>query len=155
SKRRLAVASWIGLLAVLGFRGSNPSAFTHSISGAVSGAIADGVVIALGGTMIETTTTAADGLDSFSGLAAGPDSLTPSNAGYTFSPARIVETLNGGNATGLNFTALAPCSADDWRWRNPLPQGSPRSRVWGSGASDVWAVGDVGTIVHWNGSVWT
>jgi len=27
--------------------------------------------------------------------------------------------------------------------------------VWGSGASDVWAVGDFGTIVHWNGNAWT
>ncbi len=26
--------------------------------------------------------------------------------------------------------------------------------LWGSGASDVWAVGD-GTIVHWDGSAWT
>src|SRR5262250_2763320 len=99
SKRRFAVAAWIGLLVVLGCRGSNPSAFTHSISGAVSGAIADGVVIALGGTMIDTTTTAADGLYSFSGLATGTYSLTPSKAGYTFSPARIVDTFNDGTAT--------------------------------------------------------
>ena len=27
--------------------------------------------------------------------------------------------------------------------------------VWGSGASDVWAVGDSGTILHWDGSAWT
>jgi hypothetical protein len=33
------------------------------------------------------------------------------------------------------------------------------SGVWGSGASDVWAVGGLGevfsTIVHWDGSEWT
>jgi hypothetical protein len=32
--------------------------------------------------------------------------------------------------------------------------------IWGSGASDVWAVGNsdvafVGTILHWDGSAWT
>src|SRR5207244_9013906 len=27
--------------------------------------------------------------------------------------------------------------------------------VWGSGANDAWAVGDVGEIIHWNGSAWT
>jgi hypothetical protein len=26
--------------------------------------------------------------------------------------------------------------------------------VWGSGAEDVWAVGDAGTILHWNGHAW-
>jgi hypothetical protein len=27
--------------------------------------------------------------------------------------------------------------------------------VWGSSASDVWAVGTAGTILHWNGSAWS
>ena len=26
--------------------------------------------------------------------------------------------------------------------------------AWGSGPSDVWAVGEGGTILHWNGSAW-
>jgi hypothetical protein len=26
--------------------------------------------------------------------------------------------------------------------------------VWGSGTNDVWAVGDAGTIVRWNGERW-
>jgi hypothetical protein len=29
------------------------------------------------------------------------------------------------------------------------------SGVWGSDASHVWAVGDGGTIVTWNGRLWT
>jgi len=29
------------------------------------------------------------------------------------------------------------------------------SAVWGSGPNDVWAVGDNGTIVRWNGAVWS
>ncbi len=27
--------------------------------------------------------------------------------------------------------------------------------VWGSSASDVWVVGSVGTVLHWNGSSWS
>ena len=27
--------------------------------------------------------------------------------------------------------------------------------AWGSGASDVWAVGDLGTILRWDGTAWT
>ncbi|MDF2692676.1 MAG: Type fimbrial biosis protein PilY1, partial [Labilithrix sp.] len=27
--------------------------------------------------------------------------------------------------------------------------------VWGSGPNDVWAVGELATIVHWDGQSWT
>jgi hypothetical protein len=27
--------------------------------------------------------------------------------------------------------------------------------IWGSASDDIWAVGDAGTIVHWNGSEWS
>ena len=27
--------------------------------------------------------------------------------------------------------------------------------LWGSGPSDIWAVGWSGTILHWNGTAWT
>src|SRR5215813_7085619 len=76
----------------------------------------------------------------------GSNHLTPSKASDTFSPASITVTVNGGNLV---------CSADNWCWRNPLPQGNPLRRVWGSGASDVWAVGWYGIILHWDGSAWT
>jgi len=26
--------------------------------------------------------------------------------------------------------------------------------VWGSAANDVWAVGNAGTVLHWDGTVW-
>src|SRR5207237_5473138 len=47
------------------------------------------------------------------------------------------------------------CTDPNWCWNNPLPQGNNIARVWGSGASDVWAVGDMGVILHWNGSGWS
>src|SRR5215510_2600140 len=130
-------------------------AITYSISGAVSGAI-DGVLITLRGTTTGTTTTTGGGLYLLSGLPNGYYTLTASKAGYVMSPASIAVAVNGRNVTGQNFlSASAVCSAENWRWRNPLPQGNHLIGVWGSGASDVWAVGYFGTIVHWNGSTWT
>jgi hypothetical protein len=29
------------------------------------------------------------------------------------------------------------------------------NRVWSSGPEDAWAVGDAGTVLHWNGSAWS
>ena len=44
---------------------------------------------------------------------------------------------------------------DRWYWTNPLPQGYGLYGVWGSAADDVWAVGDGGTLLHWDGFAWT
>ena len=46
------------------------------------------------------------------------------------------------------------CSADKWCWQNPLPQGNALGDIWGSDANNVWAVGDRGAIVKWNGTAW-
>lgn len=46
-------------------------------------------------------------------------------------------------------------STTGWHWENPLPQGNTLNGVWGSRTNDVWAVGDSGTIVHWNGTAWS
>ena len=40
------------------------------------------------------------------------------------------------------------------RWQNQLPQSNNLGGVWGSSSSDVFAVGDYGTILHYNGSTW-
>ncbi len=53
---------------------------------------------------------------------------------------------------GFGSTAA---QAADWTWQNPLPQGNPLSGVWGSSGSNVFAVGDLGTILHSNGSSWS
>ncbi|HTP25384.1 MAG TPA: SdrD B-like domain-containing protein, partial [Anaeromyxobacteraceae bacterium] len=77
----------------------------YIVSGAVSGAIADGVLITLSGESNDTTTTANGGLYSFSGLANGTYTITPSLAGYTFTPASISGTVDDADVTGQNFTA--------------------------------------------------
>src|SRR5262249_30998393 len=35
-----------------------------------------------------------------------------------------------------------------WRWADPLPQGNPLYGVWGSSATDVYAVGGGHTMLH-------
>src|SRR5215831_18736214 len=86
------------------------------------------------------------GLLAFAGCSGGGSNQpTPSKASNTFSPS-IAATVNAENLL---------CSADNWCWQNPLPQGNNLSAIWGSEASDVWAVGDSGTILHWDGSAWS
>lgn len=47
-----------------------------------------------------------------------------------------------------------PCTVDGWCWVLPLPQGNPLNAIWGSGVSDVYAVGRKRTIVHFDGQRW-
>lgn len=42
-----------------------------------------------------------------------------------------------------------------WTWLNPLPQGNTLLAVWGSSPCDVYAVGERGAIVHFDGAEWT
>ena len=46
-------------------------------------------------------------------------------------------------------------SPDGWQWQNPLPQGNDLHSVWGSSATDVFVVGDAGTVLHYDGSAWS
>ena len=52
-------------------------------------------------------------------------------------------------------SAATVVSADGWGWQNPHPQANELYGVWGSSASDVFAVGDGGTILHYDGSAWS
>jgi hypothetical protein len=47
------------------------------------------------------------------------------------------------------------CPVDGWCWSTPRPQGNELIATWASGPNDVWAVGAVGTIVHWDGVAWS
>jgi hypothetical protein len=99
------------------------------------------------------------GLLAFLGCSGGGSNQpTPSKASDTFSPASIAARAPAENLV---------CSADNWCWRNQLPQGGSAwtrvsigttnglSGVSGTVESDVWAVGVSGTILHWDGSAWS
>lgn len=64
-----------------------------------------GATVTLSGAASATTTADSSGAYTFSGLASGSYFVTPSNAGYTFSPANQNVTLGTTDVTGVNFTA--------------------------------------------------
>ena len=55
--------------------------------------------------------------------------------------------------------ALGPATAGtqcgEWEWQSPLPMGNWLYGVWGSDGSNVYAMGDAGTSVHYYGAVWS
>src|SRR5512134_2915119 len=62
------------------------------------------------------------------------------------------DVCGGGGVPGT--CAARVCTAPGWCWQNPLPQGNPLFAVWGRTPSDVWAVGPIGTIIHFDGTRW-
>jgi len=76
---------------------------TWTLSGATGIA---GATVALTGASSATTTASTSGAYSYSGLANGSYTLTPSLSGYTFTPASQVVTVSGASLTA-NFSAQA------------------------------------------------
>jgi hypothetical protein len=112
---------------------------TVLLSGAILAGAAAG---ALGGCGTDSKAVASD--------AGGIDALAPGLEASTSSPP---------NDAGAGADAVAeagrPCSADGWCWSNPLPQGNTLNAAWKGGASDLWAVGENGSIVHFDRATWT
>src|SRR6202022_4045305 len=69
------------------------SAPTWSISGTITGTT--GVTVALSGAATASTTTDSSGNYSFSGLQNGSYTVTPTKAGFIFSPPNAAVTVNG------------------------------------------------------------
>ncbi len=46
------------------------------------------------------------------------------------------------------------CHPSKWCWQNPLPQGLGLSGVWAAGPTDVFAVGERGLVLRFNGKEW-
>ncbi len=86
-----------------------PAPQTYNISGTITPvAGGSGGTVTLSGAASATTTTNSSGNYTFSGLANGTYTVTPSHAGYTFNPTSLSATVSGANiTTGLNFTATA------------------------------------------------
>jgi hypothetical protein len=64
---------------------------------------------------------------------------------------------DAGTEGGTTFTIPAGkvCTPDGWCWEHPLPQGNWLQSVWGTASDNVWAVGPVGTLLHFDGSAWS
>jgi hypothetical protein len=79
---------------------------TFTISGTISPAAGgDLATVTLSGAANAIMTANGSGVYTFTGLANGAYTVTPSNTGYTFTPASQAVTVNGANLTGVNFTA--------------------------------------------------
>ena len=82
-----------------------PQVTTYKISGSVTGAPAGVSILATPDNI--PTKTAADGSYAITGLPNGTYTISASLAGYTFSPEKWTVTVNGKDATGINFTGTA------------------------------------------------
>ena len=82
------------------------SAPTYSISGTVSGAGGSGATVSLTGTSTTTATADASGNYTFTDLANGSYTVTPSKSGFTFTPASTAVTVNNANITGVSFSTV-------------------------------------------------
>ena len=90
------------------FTATTSVAPTYTASGTVTGGVTNGVTITLSGSANGTTTTNVSGNYSFSGLANGSYTATPTLTGYTFSPASVQVAVNNANATFGNINAVEP-----------------------------------------------
>ena len=82
-------------------------AAVHSISGNAGVA---GATVSWTGTASGSTTADGSGNYTIPSLADGSYTITPSLAGYTFSPTNSAQTVSGADITGVNFTATASSS---------------------------------------------
>jgi len=87
---------------------ANFSTVTYTLSGTISGTGGNGATVNLTGAATATTTANTSGAYSFTGLANGSYTVTPSHTGYGFTPTSQNATVNGANVTGINFTAGVP-----------------------------------------------
>lgn len=109
-------------------RGSQTTAAAFSISGqiiqAAGGAGGSGITVALSGSQSATTTTDANGNYTFSGVTGGGSyTVTPTSAGFTFTPASSSISNLGSNQV-LNFSAKTKIIISEFRFRGTDPDDS-------------------------------
>jgi hypothetical protein len=94
----------VNFAASSGGGGGTPTTWT--ISGTIAPAmLGAGATVTLSGAGSGTTTADGSGNYSFTGRANGAYTVTPTKASTTFAPVSAPVTVNGANATGVNFTA--------------------------------------------------
>ncbi|MFZ1036247.1 MAG: carboxypeptidase-like regulatory domain-containing protein [Smithella sp.] len=97
---------------------SKDDTVTYTISVTVTvygtGTELENVTINMTGSATSSTTTASNGDFSFSGMANGTYTLTPSLSNYTFNPVSTVVIIDGGSITDTNFVATSTEGADTY-----------------------------------------
>jgi PKD repeat protein len=136
--------------------GAAPS--TWSVSGTVTTSTGVGIAGVTISTGAASTTTNSSGGYTLGSLANGTYTLTPSLAGYTFSPSSSSVTINGANVSGKNFTGTTttnnPPVANFGVSTNGLTANFTDSSTDSDGtiASRAWNFGDGGTSTATNPS---
>lgn len=89
------------------------------------------------------------------GRDASPDTLVSDSDAGTPTPldGRAASAPDGSITSGALTSGI--CSASGWCWCDTTLQSNALAGVWGAGANDVWAVGEAGTILHWDGASWS
>jgi Domain of unknown function (DUF4082)/Bacterial Ig domain/Carboxypeptidase regulatory-like domain len=79
---------------------------TYNVSGNIGGPGGPGATVSLAGASTAATTADGSGNYSFAGLANGSYTVTPSQAGFVYTPSGQAVTVNGANLTSINFTSV-------------------------------------------------
>src|SRR5713101_4681505 len=84
----------------------------YKVSGTINPTPAgNGATVALSGAATASTTADSPGNYTFAGLPNGSYMVTPKHSGYAFSPGNQSTTVNGTDATGVDFTGTAAATA--------------------------------------------
>jgi hypothetical protein len=124
---------------------------TIEIKGRLTGATTGGEMVILRGPVSAEVRASARGDYVFANLVAGTYVVTVEAYLSTVTPPRRIVEVSGADVIGQDFR-IAPLSTP--HYENPLPQGNALRGVWGSGPTDVWAVGDRGSLLHFDGATW-
>src|SRR6185436_1793851 len=86
-----------------------------------------------------------------------PDGVRPQGDGRASPSDGPTPPADGSSGPVGQDRATAPpvCPFDHWCWENPVPQGNTLKSVHGTARNDVWAVGEAGTALHWDGQRWS
>jgi hypothetical protein len=107
------IASYGGFSASVGVVVNIPKG-AYSLSG--SAGVASATVVISQGAASASTAASGSGAFSFAGVPSGSYILTPSLAGYTFSPSTQSVTVTNANVSGVNFAATASPHSVDLTW---------------------------------------
>jgi len=97
---------------------------------------------------------AGSALLAFSGLTALALTGCPSSPANNDSDMGSLRDMGSGTDMNTVRPQQPGCSKDEWCWLNPQPQGNTLWTVWGSSASNAWAAGESGALVHYTGGQW-
>jgi hypothetical protein len=90
-----------------------------------------------------------------SALTACGASQTPSAQAPTATSATASKPSGAGPSAAPQAAAEAGCSLDHWCLATGIPKQLTLSAIWGASPEDIWAAGEGGTLLHWNGTNWS